>query len=107
MAEWEARGMPMPLTVLDSPYRDVTRPVLDYIAHIHRSSSPRDVVCVFLPEYVVGRWWQQFLHNQTALRLKARLLYQPGVMVTNVPWQLESAELPPDEQEQEPTPVSG
>jgi amino acid transporter len=105
MAEWLARGMPMPLTVLDSPYRDVTRPILEHIAHIHRG-SPRDVVCVFLPEYVVGRWWQQFLHNQTALRLKARLLYQPGVMVTNVPWQLESAELPPDE-EQEPTPVSG
>ncbi|MEP6526366.1 MAG: APC family permease [Nocardioidaceae bacterium] len=105
MAEWLAREMPMPLTVLDSPYRDVTRPVLEYIANIHRS-SPRDVVCVFLPEYVVGRWWQQFLHNQTALRLKARLLYQPGVMVTNVPWQLESAELPSDDQQQEPSPVS-
>ena len=105
MAEWLARRMPMPLTVLDSPYRDVTRPVLEYIAHIHRS-SPRDVVCVFLPEYVVGRWWEQFLHNQTALRLKARLLYQPGVMVTNVPWQLGSVELQADDQNQELTPVS-
>ena len=105
MAEWLARRMPMPLTILDSPYRDVTRPVLEYIAHIHRS-SPRDVVCVFLPEYVVGRWWEQFLHNQTALRLKARLLYQPGVMVTNVPWQLGSVELQADDQNQELTPVS-
>jgi amino acid transporter len=105
LAEWEARGMPVPLTVLDSPYRDVTRPVLEYIAHIHRS-SPRDVVCVFLPEYVVGRWWEQFLHNQTALRLKARLLYEPGVMLTNVPWQLGSVEMRPDDQLDVLTPVS-
>ena len=56
------------------------------------ASSPRDVVAVFIPEYVVGHWWEQLLHNQSALRLKARLLFQPGVMVTNVPWQLGSAE---------------
>ncbi|MDQ3735561.1 MAG: DNA-binding protein, partial [Actinomycetota bacterium] len=48
-------------------------------------------VVVFIPEYVVGRWWEQLLHNQSALRLKGRLLFQPGVMVTNVPWQLESS----------------
>jgi amino acid transporter len=85
--EWAERGLPMTLTVLDSPYRDVTRPVLDHIANLHRE-SPRDVVSVFIPEYVSRRWWQHALHNQTALRLKARLLFQPGVMVTNVPWQL-------------------
>ncbi len=44
-----------------------------------------------IPEYVLGRWWEQLLHNQGALRLKARLLFQPGVMVTSVPWQLHSA----------------
>jgi hypothetical protein len=49
------------------------------------------VVCVFIPEYVVGRWWEQLLHNQSAWRLKARLLFRPGVMVTSVPWQLGSA----------------
>jgi len=48
-------------------------------------------VTIFIPEYVVGRWWEQVLHNQSALRLKARLLFQPGVMVTSVPWQLNSA----------------
>ena len=47
---------------------------------------------VFIPEYVVGHWWEHLLHNQSALRLKTRLLFQPGVMVTNVPWQLGSAE---------------
>jgi amino acid transporter len=92
MREWAEREIPVPLTVLDSPYRDVTRPVLEHVKHIPRE-SPRDAVCVFLPEYVVGHWWEHLLHNQSALRLKARLLFQPGVMVTNVPWQLGSAEL--------------
>jgi hypothetical protein len=81
----------VPLTILDSPYRDVTGSIVDYIRNLRRD-SPRDVVCVFIPEYVVGHWWEQILHNQTALRLKARLLFQPGVMVTSVPWQLGSAE---------------
>ena len=73
------------------PYREIVGPVLEYVRHI-RLRTPRDVVCVFIPEYVVGHWWEQLLHNQSALRLKARLLFQPGVMVTNVPWQLGSAE---------------
>jgi len=49
------------------------------------------VVCVFIPEYAVGHWWEQLLHNQSALRLKGRLLFQPRVMVTSVPWQLQSS----------------
>jgi hypothetical protein len=85
--EWVQRRIPVPLTVLDSPFRDVTRPVLDYVARIRRD-SPRDVVSVFIPEYVVEHWWQQLLHNQSALRLKTRLRFKPGVMVTSVPWQL-------------------
>ncbi|MFA1546651.1 APC family permease [Actinomadura chokoriensis] len=90
-AEWARHGIPIPLTVLDSPYRDITGPVLDYVGRVHRR-SPRDVVCVFIPEYVVGHWWEQLLHNQSALRLTARLLFRPGVMVTSVPWRLGSAE---------------
>jgi amino acid transporter len=90
-AEWEARGIPVPLRVLDSPYREVTRPVLEYVRRIRRE-SPRDLVVVFIPEYVVGHWWEQILHNQSALRLKTRLHYTPGVMVTSVPWQLASSE---------------
>jgi amino acid transporter len=89
--EWNEREIPVPLTILDSPYRDITGPVLDYVGRI-RMRSPRDVVCVFIPEYVVGRWWEHLLHNQSAFRLKARLLFRPGVMVTSVPWQLGSAE---------------
>ncbi len=89
--EWEARNIPVPLRVLDSPYREVTRPVVDYVRSVRRE-SPRDLVVVFVPEYVVGHWWEQLLHNQSALRLKTRLHYTPGVMVSSVPWQLASSE---------------
>jgi amino acid transporter len=89
--QWQARGIDVPLVLLDSPYREVTRPLLEYIRG-RRGQSPRDVVTVFIPEYVVGHWWEQLLHNQSALRLKARLLFEPGVMVTSVPWQLHSTD---------------
>lgn len=85
--EWEAADMPVPLTVLDSPFREITRPVLEYVRSIRRE-SPRDLVVVFIPEYVVGHWWEALLHNQSALRLKSRLQYTPGVVVASVPWQL-------------------
>jgi hypothetical protein len=88
--EWERRQVPAPLTVVDSPYREITRPIIDFVKSVRRA-SPRDVVTVFIPEYVVGRWWENLLHNQSALRLKGRLLFEPGVMVTSVPWQLESS----------------
>jgi amino acid transporter len=88
--EWATRDIAVPLTIVSSSYRDLTEPVLDYLAKIH--VGPRDVVQVFIPEYVVGHWWEQLLHNQSALRLKSRLLYMPGVMVTSVPYQLTSAE---------------
>ncbi|MGV9812610.1 APC family permease [Streptomyces cellulosae] len=89
--EWERRGIDVPLKVLDSPYREVTRPVIEYVKSL-RAQSPRDVVSVIIPEYVVGHWYEHFLHNQSALRLKGRLLFTPGVMVTSVPYQLESSE---------------
>ncbi len=89
--EWADREIPVPLVMLHSPYRELTQPVLQYIRELHRE-SPRDVISVYVPEYVVGHWWEHLLHNQSALRLKARLLFQPGVMVTSVPWQLGSAE---------------
>ncbi len=73
------------------PYREITRPVLDYVKRVTKE-SPRTVVTVFIPEYVVGHWWEQVLHNQSALRLKGRLLFIPNVMVTSVPWQLNSSE---------------
>ena len=87
---WTAADLPVPLTILDSPYREITEPIVDHIARIRRE-SPRDLVAVFVPEYVVGRWWEELLHNHSALRLKVRLRLVGGVMVTSVPYLLESA----------------
>ncbi len=89
--EWESLALPVPLKVLDSPFREITRPILTYVRSIRRD-SPRDLVVVYIPEYVVGHWWEQLLHNQSALRLKGRLLFTPGVVVASVPWQLASSE---------------
>src|SRR5690349_6038884 len=88
---WEDSDISVPLKVIASPYREITRPVLDYVKRVSKE-SPRTVVTVFIPEYVVGHWWEQVLHNQSALRLKGRLLFEPNVMVTSVPWQLSSSE---------------
>ncbi|MFJ6750278.1 MULTISPECIES: APC family permease [unclassified Streptomyces] len=90
-AEWERRGIEVPLKVLASPYREITRPIIEYVKSLRRE-SPRDAVSVYIPEYVVGHWYEHLLHNQSALRLKGRLLFTPGVMVTSVPWQLDSSE---------------
>jgi amino acid transporter len=88
---WQDSDISVPLKVIASPYREITRPILDYVKRVNKE-SPRSVVTVFLPEYVVGHWWEHLLHNQSALRLKGRLLFMPGVMVTSVPWQLNSSE---------------
>ncbi|VTR78756.1 APC family permease [Cellulomonas hominis] len=89
--QWEAMDLPVPLRILDSPFREITRPIITYVRSIRRD-SPRDLVVVYIPEYVVGHWWEQLLHNQSALRLKGRLLFTPGVVVASVPWQLASTE---------------
>ncbi|MFD5103017.1 APC family permease [Streptomyces albidochromogenes] len=90
--EWERRGINVPLKILDSPYREITRPIIEYVKGLRRE-SPRDAISVYIPEYVVGHWYEHLLHNQSALRLKGRLLFTPGVMVTSVPYQLQSSEL--------------
>jgi amino acid transporter len=104
LQEWDERNLGVPLKVLFSPYREVVKPIVDYATQI-RKANPRGVVAVYIPEYVVGRWWEQFLHNQTALRLKGRLLFSPGVMVISVPYQLRSSELARGREERESTRV--
>jgi amino acid transporter len=100
LEEWEQRNLGVPLKVLHSPYREVVKPIVEYASAI-RGANPRAVVAVYIPEYVVGRWWEQLLHNQTALRLKGRLLFTPGVMVTSVPYQLRSSEIAREREERE------
>lgn len=87
LAEWEQRGIPVPLKVLEAPYRDLLRPLTDYIQQLRRD-EPRAVIAVFIPEYVTSRWWQNLLHNQSALRFKTRLLFTPGVVAISVPYHL-------------------
>src|SRR3954468_9721111 len=86
-AAWEQRGVPVPLVVIESPYRETVRPVRQYVRQLRRE-HPGDVISVVIPEYVVEHWWEQALHNQTALRLKTRLRLEPSVVVTSVPWVL-------------------
>jgi hypothetical protein len=73
--------------VIESPYRETVRPVRRYVRQLRRE-HPGDVISIIIPEYVVRHWWQHLLHNQTALRLKTRLLFEPSVTVTSVPWVL-------------------
>ena len=90
-AEWDHLELPVTLKAVASPYREITGPIVQYVRSVRRD-SPRDVVVVYVPEYVVGHWWEQALHNQSALRLKARLHFVPGVMIASVPWQLSSSD---------------
>ncbi|MGP3936269.1 APC family permease [Nonomuraea sp. KM88] len=90
LAQWDSSGLDVPLKVLDSPYREITRPITAYVRSIKRR-SPRDVVNVIIPEYTVRRWWENLLHNRTTLWLKNQLMFIDGVVVISVPWRLPSS----------------
>lgn len=89
---WDDLNTGVTLKVIASPYRETVAPFLAYVKGL-RSGNPRDVVMVYIPELVVGHWWERLLHNQTALLIKTRLAFMPGVMVTAVPYQLASSKL--------------
>jgi amino acid transporter len=81
---WVAHAVPAELTFLHSPYRALTRPVLRFLEELDAEDAD-DRITVVIPEFVVSRWYTQVLHNQTALALKARLLFRPHTVVTSVP----------------------
>lgn len=89
---WYALGIPVPLSVIDSPYRDTVESVVSYIRR-RRKKSPRDILVVYLPEFVVEHWWQRILHRRTVRRLKQALLHEPGVMTATVPWAMHEDEV--------------
>ena len=89
---WYALGIPVPLSVIDSPYRDTVDAVVSYIRR-RRKKSPRDILVVYLPEFVVKHWWQRILHRRTVRRLKQALLHEPGVMTATVPWAMHEDEV--------------
>jgi hypothetical protein len=90
LERWDEEDIDIPLRIIASPYREITNPLIDHIRRI-RSENPRDMVEVFIPEYVVGHWWEHLLHNQTALVARARLHFMPGVLISSVPYQLRSS----------------
>ncbi|MFC4224847.1 APC family permease [Lysinibacter cavernae] len=87
---WVDAGLSTPLRILPSPYRDVVTPLLRYLV-TRRHEHPDEIVTVYLPQYIVGRWWENLLHNHRANRLRQKLLLVEGVSITLVPWLLESS----------------
>ena len=90
-AEWKAYGIEVPLKIIDSPYREFAAPLIEYLEK-HREENGSERIAVYLPKYVVGYWWEHIFHNHRANRIRKQLMYIRGVMVTLVPWRLESAE---------------
>jgi amino acid transporter len=84
---WEEWGQKIPLVIIESPYRSLLPPLLAYIG-ARRENEPDRLVTIVLPEFVPKHWWEWILHNQTALRLKAALFFQPNVVVADVPYHL-------------------
>ena len=85
--KWVKHGLGVPLVVLNSPYRSLLGPLLDYVDHL-RSLGGRHMVTIVLPEFIPARWWQHLLHNQTALLIKGAMLFRKNVIVTDVPYHL-------------------
>lgn len=85
--KWDKHCMGVPLVVLESPYRSIIEPLIDYVEEV-RYEYPDGVITVVLPEFVPSRWWHHLLHNQTALLIKGILLFKKGVVSTSVPFHL-------------------
>ncbi len=90
---WEALGTDVRLMLIESPYRSLVGPLVSYIVELQQQ-NPGATINVVLPEYVPTHWWEQILHNQTALRIKAALLFRPGIVVTSVPYHTKRGAVP-------------
>ncbi len=86
--KWGKWGMTVPLIVLTSPYRSLLGPLIEYIDHLQEKGGENHIVTIVIPEFIPARWWQQLLHNQTALLIKGALLFHRNVVVTDVPYHL-------------------
>jgi len=90
--EWASQNIKVPLHILSSPYRDISAPLISYLRG-RRAKHGAEVITVYLPEYIVGHWWENLLHNHKARRIRHKLLLEHGVMVALVPWLLDSSDL--------------
>lgn len=90
--DWEEHKIPLPLVMIESPYRTYAGPIAQFI-HEYRKKHGSCVVTVYLPQYIVGHWWETMLHNRRARRLAQQLMLVHGVSITLVPWLLDSSEV--------------
>jgi amino acid transporter len=90
--EWNEAGLKVPLRIVSSPYRDLSYPLIHYIKE-HRAKHGSEIVTVYLPEYIVGHWWESVLHNHKARRIRSKLALVHGVVIALVPWLLDSSTL--------------
>jgi amino acid transporter len=90
--QWAQQNIQVPLVVLESPYRDFAVPIIDYITRYREKCGPT-VVTVYMPQYIVGHWWEKLLHNRRANRMRQQLMLVHGVTIALVPWLLDSSEL--------------
>jgi len=88
-SKWESWGDGVRLVVLDSPYRLLLEPLLGYIEQIAAQRQPNEIITIIVPQFVPRRWWHNFLHTQTAMWLRLMLLFKPGIVITDVPYQIE------------------
>ncbi len=87
--KWESWGDGVRLVVLDSPYRLLLEPLLGYIEEIAAQRQPNEIITIIVPQFVPRRWWHNLLHTQTAMLLRIMLLFKPGIVITDVPYQIE------------------
>lgn len=90
--DWELHDMPITLLTIESPYRQYARPLSEFIEQ-YRQKHGSSIVTVYLPQYIVGHWWESLLHNRRARRIAQQLMLVHGVSITLVPWLLDSSEL--------------
>lgn len=87
--KWRAWGDGVRLVILDSEYRLLLEPLLQYIEEVSRARQPNEIITIVVPQFVPGRWWHNLLHTQTAWMLRLALLFKPGIVITDVPYQVE------------------
>jgi hypothetical protein len=87
--KWEIWGEGARLVILDSPYRLLLEPLLDYIEEIIAKRQPNEIITIVVPHFIPRHWWSNVLHTQTAAMLRFALLFRPGIVITDVPYQVE------------------
>jgi hypothetical protein len=87
--KWEVWGEGVRLVILDSPYRLLLEPLLEYIEEITAKRQPKEMLTIVVPQFVPRIWWHNVLHAQTVTWLRFALLFKPGIVITDVPYQVE------------------